>query len=295
MRLGFIGLGNIGGGICANLLTDGHAVTVLDTDPARTAAMEKLGGRPAADARAVAEASDVTFLSLPGPAVMDSVAAEWVLGGRGKILVDLTTNAPATVRLVGERLSAAGSSLVEAPLTGGAPGAQARMLVFIIGGDPEPVEAVRPLLETIGRATFHLGPLGCGNVGKLINSLLAFSATWTSIEALALGARHEIDLRTLVTMVRTAGASNFYMDRMVEGIEHQDRETTFALELAAKDAGLMLEVGRQEAVPLPLASAILQVMVLAEADGLGARDFADLPRLMEDLAGLKFRLAAPSE
>jgi 3-hydroxyisobutyrate dehydrogenase-like beta-hydroxyacid dehydrogenase len=295
MRLGFIGLGNIGGGVCANLLADGHEVTVLDVDPERTAVLEKAGGQPAADPRAVAEAADVTFLSLPGPAVMESVAAEWALGGRGKILVDLTTNAPATVRAVGERLAAAGASLVEAPLTGGAPGAQARSLVFIVGGDPEPVAAVSPLLETIGRATFHLGPLGCGNVGKLANSLVAFSATWSSIEALALGARHQIDLRTLVTMIRTAGASNFYIQHLVEGIEAQDRSTTFALELAAKDAGLMVEVGRQEAIPLPVASAVLQVMVLAEADGLGGRDFADLPRLMEDLAGLEFRLAPPTD
>jgi 3-hydroxyisobutyrate dehydrogenase len=288
--LGFIGLGNIGGAVCTNLLSDGHQVTVLDIDPERVAIMEKAGGRPAEAAHEVAEAADITFLSLPTPKVMEAVAAEWLPGGKGKILVDLTTNAPATMRAVGARLAAAGASLVEAPLTGGAPGAEARALVFIVGGDPETVEEVRPLLDTIGRATFYLGPLGCGNVGKLVNSLLAFSATWASIEGLALGARHDIDLRTLVNMVRTAGASNFYMDRMVDSIETQDRPTTFALELAAKDAGLMVEVGRETAVPLPLASAILQVLVLAEAQGLGGNDYADLPRLMEQVADLTFRL-----
>jgi 3-hydroxyisobutyrate dehydrogenase len=289
-RLGFIGLGNIGGGVCANLLADGHEVAVLDTDPARVAAMEAAGGRPAGTALEVAQHAEVTFLSLPTPAAMEAVAAAWLPGGKGKILVDLTTNAPATVRAVGARLADAGACLVEAPLTGGAPGAQARTLVFIVGGEPGPVEAVRPLLDTIGRATFHLGPLGCGNVGKLVNSLLAFSATWTSIEALALGARHDIDLRTLVTMVRTAGASNFYMDRLVETIEVRDRPTTFALDLAAKDAGLMVEVGRESAVPLPVASALLQVLVLAGAQGLGGRDFAELPRLMEQVAGVEFHL-----
>jgi 3-hydroxyisobutyrate dehydrogenase len=289
-RLGFIGLGNIGGGVCANLLADGHQVSVLDTDPARVVAMKELGGSPAASAVEVAREADITFLSLPTPAAMEAVAAAWLPGGQGKVLVDLTTNAPATVRAVGARLAEAGAVLVEAPLTGGAPGAQARTLVFIVGGDPEPVAAVTPLLATIGRATFHLGPLGCGNVGKLVNSLLAFSATWTSIEALALGARHDIDLRTLVTMVRTGGASNFYMDRLVETIEVRDRPTTFALDLAAKDAGLMLEVGRESAVPLPLASALLQVLVMAGAQGLGAQDFGELPRLMEQLAGVEFRL-----
>ena len=289
-QLGFIGLGNIGGAVCNNLLSDGHLVTVLDIEPARVAAMEAAGGRPADTALEVAEQADITFMSLPTPAVMETVAEAWLPGGKGKILVDLTTNAPAMVRSVGARLGAAGASLVEAPLTGGAPGAQARTLVFIVGGEAEPVAAVRPLLDTIGRATFHLGPLGCGNVGKLVNSLLAFSATWASIEGLALGARHEIDLRALVTMVRTAGTSNFYMDRLVEGIEERDRPTTFALELAAKDAGLMVEVGREMDVPLPLASALLQVLVLAGAQGLGGRDFAELPRLMEQVADLEFRL-----
>jgi 3-hydroxyisobutyrate dehydrogenase-like beta-hydroxyacid dehydrogenase len=292
-RLGFIGLGNIGGPVCTNLLSDGHEVTVLDVDSDRMAVQEKAGGRPAKAAAEVAEAADITFLSLPTPRVMETVAAEWLPGGKGKILVDLTTNAPATVRAVGERLTAGGASLVEAPLTGGAPGAATRALVFIVGGDPETVEEVRPVLDTIGRATFYLGPLGCGNVGKLVNSLLAFSATWASIEGLALGARHDIDLRTLVNMVRTAGASNFYMDRLVEGIEAADRPTTFALELAAKDAGLMVEVGRETAVPLPLASAILQVLVLAGAQGLGGNDYADWPRLMEQVGDLTFRLRPP--
>jgi 3-hydroxyisobutyrate dehydrogenase-like beta-hydroxyacid dehydrogenase len=294
-RLGFIGLGNIGGAVCSNLLADGHQVTVLDTDPDRMAVVEKVGGLRATTPLEVAEAADITFLSLPTPAVMEAVADGWLPAGRGKILVDLTTNAPATVRLVGDRVAAAGGSLVEAPLTGGTPGAQTRALVFMVGGDAEPVAAVRPLLDTIGRATFHLGPLGCGNVGKLINSLLAFSATWTSIEALALGARHQIDLRTLVTMVRTAGTSNLYMDRMVEKIEERDRPTTFALGLAAKDAGLMVEVGRQEDVPLPLASALLQVLILAGAQGFGEKDFADLPHLMEQLAGVEFHLRPPDE
>ncbi|HSS11633.1 MAG TPA: NAD(P)-dependent oxidoreductase [Acidimicrobiales bacterium] len=292
-RLGFIGLGNIGGAVCANLLADGHQVAVLDIETARVTAMEKVGGRPAATVLDVAEEADVTFMSLPTPAVMEAVAAEWLPAGKGKILVDLTTNAPATVRAVGARLTAGGASLVEAPLTGGAPGAQARALVFIVGGDPEPVAELRPILDTIGRATFHLGPLGCGNVGKLLNSLLAFSATWASIEALALAARHDIDLRTVLEMVRTGGASNFYIDRLVESIGAQDRPTTFALELAAKDAGLMVELGRETTVPLPLASAVLQVLVLAGAQGLGERDYADLPRLMEKLADLEFRLRPP--
>src|SRR5438046_10093482 len=99
---------------------------------------------------------------------------------RDSVLVDRSTNAPATIRRVGERFAAAGRHLLEAPLTGGAPGAQARMLVFMVGGEPEVYERCRPLLQQLGRAVIHVGALGLGNTAKLVNSLLAFSATWVS-------------------------------------------------------------------------------------------------------------------
>jgi 3-hydroxyisobutyrate dehydrogenase-like beta-hydroxyacid dehydrogenase len=296
-RLGFIGLGNIGGAIAANLVADGHELTVLDTDDTRVKPLVEAGATAAADPADVAAAADVTFLSLPTPEIMAAVAGQWLAGARGRdrILVDLTTNAPATVRAVGARLAEGGAHLVEAPLTGGAPGARSRYLVFIVGGEPEPVRRVTPILETIGRATFHLGPLGSGNVGKLVNSLLAFTATWVSLEGLSLAARHDIDLRTVVDMVRTAGAGNFFMDRMVEGINQRGRPTEFSLELAAKDAGLMLEVGRATGLPLPVASAVHQMLVLAKAQGLGGHDFSDLVEVAERMTGVTLHLPPPPE
>jgi 3-hydroxyisobutyrate dehydrogenase-like beta-hydroxyacid dehydrogenase len=296
-RLGFIGLGNIGGGIAANLVADGHEVTVLDTDDTRVKPLVEAGASAASTPAEVAAAADITFLSLPTPAIMEAVAAEWLEGalGSGKILVDLTTNAPATVRVVGARLAAGGARLVEAPLTGGAPGARTRYLVFIVGGEPDAVEEVKPILATIGRATFHLGPLGCGNVGKLVNSLLAFTATAVSLEGLALAARHDIDLRTVVDMVRTAGAGNFFIDRMVEGINDRGRPTEFALGLAAKDAGLMLEVGRDVALPMPVASAVHELLVLAKAQGLGGHDFSDFVEVVERMSNVTLHLPPAAE
>ena len=135
--VGVIGLGNIGGAIAANLVADGHAVAVFDTDAARARRAGANGARAADSAAAVARVSEITFTSLPTPSVFDAVAAQWLAGaGNDAILVDLSTNAPATVRAVGARLAAAGRHLLEAPLTGGAPGAQARMLVFMVGGEP---------------------------------------------------------------------------------------------------------------------------------------------------------------
>jgi 3-hydroxyisobutyrate dehydrogenase-like beta-hydroxyacid dehydrogenase len=291
-RLGLIGLGNIGGAIGANLLADGHQLTVCDVDQARVEALSALGAHPVDEPQAVAEQSDWTLLSLPSPAVMEEVTLRWLAGTRrgGKVLVDLTTNSPATVRRMGEEVSRSGSQLVESPLTGGAIGARHRQLVFILGGEDEAVGRVRPLLLSLGRAAFHLGPLGTGNIGKLVNSLMAFATQWVSLEGLALAAKNDVDLRTLVELVRTSGAATSYLDRRVEQINERGRPAEFALELAAKDAGLMVDAGREVGAPMPVASALFEVLSLAVREGLGDRDVSDLVEVAELAAATELRL-----
>ena len=286
-RLGVIGAGNIGGAIAMNLLADGHRVAVHDPDARRCGPLVAAGAAVAASPAEVAERSEITFTSLPTPVVMETVARGWLeTAPRGAVLVDLTTNAPATVRRVGDRFAAAERHLLEAPLTGGAVGARARQLVFMVGGERTVYERCLPLLQTLGRATFYLGPLGAGNTAKLVNSLLAFAATWASLEGLAVAAKAGLDLRTMVEVVRTGGAGNFFTDRMVEGINERGRPTQFALELAAKDAGLLLDLAREAAVPTPLGAAVADVLAAAVSAGLGERDFTDLVELIERQAGV---------
>ena len=293
--LGFIGLGNIGGALAGNLLADGHRLCVYDVDSARSVTLAQAGATVAKSPGEVAAGAHITFMSLPSPRVMEDVARQWLsqAAGSGKILVDLTTNAPATVQAVGERLLAEGAHLVEAPVTGGAPGARNRQLVFITGGDTDIVARVRPLLDSLGRATFHLGRLGSGNVGKLVNSLLAFSSMWVTLEGLALAAKSDVDLRTLVDMVRTSGGATPYIDRRVDEIGTRGRPAEFALGLAAKDAGLMLDAGRQAGVPMPVASALHEMLAFAVGQGLAGRDISDLVEVVERAAAVKLELRPP--
>src|SRR5437763_781039 len=159
MQVGVIGLGNIGGHIAANLVTDGHDVVVFDVDAERARAIA--GARAIASVAAVGATSEVTVLSLPTPAVVRHVADEWVTtAAAGSVLVDLSTNSPEVVRELGARLATTGHHLVEAPLTGGAIGAENRMLSFMAGGDGAAVARVQPVLEPLGRAFVHLGPPG---------------------------------------------------------------------------------------------------------------------------------------
>jgi 3-hydroxyisobutyrate dehydrogenase-like beta-hydroxyacid dehydrogenase len=288
MRVGMIGLGNIGGHIANNLVADGHEVTVYDTDAARVAAIA--GAEAAASVAAVGKAAEITMLSLPSPAAVRQVADEWTTtASAGSILVDLSTNSPSVVQELGARLATTGHHLVEAPLTGGSPGAENRMLMFMVGGDDEPVARVREVLDPLGRATFHLGALGLGNTMKLVNSLLAYAATWASLEGLSLCAKAGIPVQRTVEVLRTGGTTNFYLERMVEGIDERDRPTSFALELAAKDMGLVVDTGRSLAVPTPQGSALLQVLVGAMAEGLGDHDWSDLVTAAERLGNVELK------
>ena len=288
MATGVIGLGNIGGWIARNLVADGNEVVVHDVDAKAMAAVE--GATAAPDVASVARAADVTLLSLPTPDVVAAVADAWAAAApSGAVLVDLSTNSPTVVRELGEKLAGSGHHLVEAPLTGGSIGAEKRMLVFMVGGDAEPVARVLPVLEPLGRATFHVGPLGLGNTMKLLNSLVAFTTTWVSLEGLAMATKAGIDVQKAVEILRTAGASNFYIDRQVETIDGRGRPTQFALELAAKDAGLIVDWGTTLGAPTPVAAAVKGVLDGAVASGLGGADWSELVAVAEQNAGVALR------
>lgn len=288
-KVGVVGLGNIGGAIAANVVADGHEVTVFDADKERAKAIN--GATAAASVAEVGASSEITITSLPTPTIVAAVAREWAKGAApDSILLDLSTTSPEGNRQLADELAAHNRHFVEAPLTGGAIGAQGRGLVFMVGGDDEPVARCRPLLEQLGRATFHLGPVGTGTTMKLVNSLLAFACTWASLEGLSLAAAAGIDLRTAVEVVRTGGASNFFIDRAVEGINQRERPTQFALELAAKDARLITDVARAARIPASIAGAMVEVLSDAVARGLGDRDWSDLVVAAEARAGLELRL-----
>ena len=226
---------------------------------------------------------------------MQAVADEWASAAApGSVLLELSTTLPDSNRAIAAQLAASGHHFVEAPLTGGAIGAQNRGLVFMVGGDDEPVSRCLPILDQLGRATFHVGPVGTGTTMKLANSLLAMACTWASFESLSLAAKAGIDLRTAVEVIRTAGVTNFYIDRGVEGINVRGKPAEFTLELAAKDAGLINEIAaghrraRRDRRRRPRS-----LLDDAVARGLGDHDWTDLVLAAEARAGVELHLPPP--
>jgi 3-hydroxyisobutyrate dehydrogenase-like beta-hydroxyacid dehydrogenase len=140
-----------------------------------------------------------------------------------------------------------------------------------------------------------MGPLGSGNIGKLANSLHAFASMWVTLETLALATKSGVDLRTLVDMLRVAGGATPYLNSRVDNLGKRGAPAEFSLELAAKDAGLMIDTGRDVGVPLPVASAIHEMLVFAKAQELGAHDISDLVEVVERLAGVSLELNPPPD
>jgi 3-hydroxyisobutyrate dehydrogenase len=284
-----IGLGNIGGPVAANLVADEHDVTVYDVHQARA---DLIGGAlHAQDVGTVGATCEITLLSLPSPAVVDTVAADWASSAApGSILVDLSTNDPSAVRALGARLEGLGHHLVEAPLSGGVVGAEQRSLMFMLGGADDCVERVKPVLEPLGRATFHLGALGTANTMKLVSSLVVFTATWSSLEGLALARKAGIPVQTAVEVLRSDGVEHPYLEHLVDEIDLRDRPTRFALDLAAKDAELIVRTGAELGMPTPTGEALRGVLDAAVRGGLGGKDWADLVAVAEMLTGTDLRL-----
>ena len=292
--VGVIGLGNIGGAIAQNLVDDGLDVTVFDVDPQRAEAI--VGAARAGSVADVATSAEVTFTSLPDPPTVAAVAAEWAEAApAGSILCDLSTTLPESNRAIAEQLAGSGHRFVEAPLTGGHVGAAARRLVFMVGGDDDAVATVQPLLDRLGRASFHLGPVGAGTTMKLANSLLAFSGAIASLEAVALAAKAGIDVRSAVEIVKLSGPSNYFLDRGIDGINTRGRPTEFSLRLAAKDAGLICELGEAGNMPTPVAEAALAFLRDAVDRGLGDQDWSDLVVAAEARAGIELSIAPKPE
>ncbi len=288
--VGVIGLGNIGGAIARNLVADGLPVTVFDLDPERVEAVE--GAVRVGSVADVATGSEVTFTSLPDPNAVTSVATEWAAAApTGSVLCDLSTTSPESNQAIAEQLARSGHRFVEAPLTGGHVGAANRKLVFMVGGEDDAVATVLPLLDPLGRASFHLGPVGAGTTMKLANSLLAFSGAIAAFEAVSLAVKAGIDVRTAVEIVRLSGPSNYFLDRGIDGINTRGRPTEFSLRLAAKDARLINELGGARSVPTPVAEAALAFLDDAVDRGLGECDWTDLVLAAEARSDIELTIA----
>ncbi|CAB4897563.1 unannotated protein [freshwater metagenome] len=290
--LGFVGLGNMGGPMCKRLLSAGYAVTAFDINAAALDDVVAAGATPATSAAQCAATADVFLTSLPRPdhvaAVMTGPAGALVALRPGSVWVDLTTNRK---ELVAELAAAApaGVSVVDSPVTGAVDGARNGKLTLFIGGEPAAVARVTPLLEHLG-LVIPCGPLGAGNVVKLVTNQLWFIAAAALGEGFATGIANGVELGTLWGAIKESVGDSFVVRHDAPSIFAGHYDPSFSLDLCMKDLGLIAELGANVHADLPMTAAATAAFGLArERYGPAAAELHVAKRI-EDDAELSMRL-----
>ena len=281
MRVGFIGLGNMGNPMAANILAAGYELTVHDVRRETGKNLEDAGARWAASPKDLASQSDVVLSSLPGPKEVEAVVLgeEGVFAGleEGSGYIDTSTNAPATMRRIAEIGKSRGFHVLDAPISGGVFGAQDGSLTVFAGGEHEDFDRFRPLLESIGEKVVHMGPTGSGNVTKLVNNLMMYINFVGACEGMAIGARAGIDLRALLyAILPSMGQSRILERTMRLFIEGESIQSS--AELAAKDMRLGVELGKELDATLPVGELVKDVITQFRDGGHAEEDFTEIIR-----------------
>ena len=195
--VGFIGLGNMGGGMAGNIQKAGYPMVVFDLREEATRPFLEAGARLGNSPADVASRCDVTLTSLPGPREVESVAvgAEGVLEGirPGSVYIDLSTSRPTLIRELEVKFRAKGIHVLDAPVSGGKTGAQTRNLAVMVGGEREIFDRVKPLLDAFGDKVFYAGEIGAGSVAKLVHNMIGHGVRQAIAEGLTLGVKAGVD------------------------------------------------------------------------------------------------------
>lgn len=305
MDLGFIGVGNMGAGMANNLIKAGHSLTIHELVRERATPLLEQGAKWADSPREVAEASEITFTSLPAPVDMEAVALgeAGVLEGSkpGSVYIDLSSNSVSLVRRAYEAFAAKGVHMLDAPVSGGVAGARSGRLAVMVGGDEAVFQRVKPVLDDFGDNVVYCGGIGAGSVCKLMHNTISAVTSQAISECFTLGAKAGVELKPMWETVRRgafgrgAGGIHGLPDTWFNGEFEPDWEKGFfAIKLMRKDVGLATQLAREYDVPMSLANLAEQELVEAINRGWGDDPTNKVRLLQEDRASVQLRGDIPS-
>ncbi|MBC7636519.1 MAG: NAD(P)-dependent oxidoreductase [Acetobacteraceae bacterium] len=294
MKIGFIGVGNMGGPMCRNIIKNtNHDVSVFDLDPDRVAVCVALGASAAASVAALAASCDVIITSLATPDIVERVAlgADGIAANArsGATYIDLSTNSPATAKRLLAGMAAVGVAMLEAPVSGGVVRAEDGSITIMVGASDTDFDAQRPLLASFSGTVIHVGAVGMGSVAKLINNMLAFCNMAAAAEGLAMAQAAGIDLGKLKEVVASSsGASSGFLGLTTKAFAG-DFAPSFALDLAHKDLRLAQQLADDLGVPGMVGPQVLNLLRMARNMGLGGADTSAMIQVYERIMGIEVR------
>lgn len=288
-RVGFAGLGLMGGRMAANLLKKGFALTVWNRTAARCAALQAAGAQVARTPRELAENAEVVVACVADPAAVERLvfAEDGLLGGvrPGFRYVECSTVDPGTTRRVQAALRERGADALEAPVTGSRNGAENGTLLFMTGGEQAVHEELLPVLMAMGTKAIRCGEMGQGSTMKLIGNSFISLMLQTLCEGIVVGRRAGLSIETILEVVAASGYSSPYFNFKGNAIASRDFDEHFAIDLLLKDQTLMLQQAAALKVPMPGLAAVREVFQAARAQGFGRQDICAVVKALERAAG----------
>ena len=294
MRVGFVGLGTMGGPMALNVRKAGFGMVVHDLHRQVAEPVLAAGAVWTDSVKGLAEASDVVLTSLPGPPEVEAVAGGLSEGmRRGTVWFDLSTNSPTLIRRLHADFARRGVQILDAPVSGGPRGAASGRMAIWVGGDAEAFEAHRAVLDSMGDQVRHIGPIGSGAVAKLVHNASGYAVQCAVAEVFTAGVRAGVEPLALWEAIRQgARGRQRTFDSMADHFLVNDYDPPdFALRLALKDVSLAAELGRDMGVPMRLINMTAAEMTEAVRRGWGERDSRAFLILQQERAGVEIEVA----
>ena len=293
MRIGFIGLGNVGGKLAGSLQRNGFDLTVRDLDPSAAQPFLDAGASWAESPGEIAEDCDTVITCLPSPAACSEVmeADDGILAGlsAGKVWMEMSTTDEAEVRRMGALVQAVGAEPVDCPVSGGCHRAATGNIAILAGCERSTFERVLPVLTAMGRRILHTGPLGSASVLKVVTNYLATANLVTLSEALVTAAAAGMDLSTTYEAIRVSSGNSFVHETESQVILNGSRDISFTMDLVVKDIGLFDDVATRHGVPLEVSPLLRRIFEEGQAR-YGPREWSpNIIRRLEEPTGLEIR------
>ena len=290
MKIGFIGLGNVGGKLAGSLIRNGHDVTVRDLDKKTAQPFLDLGATWADSPVEMAKSCEAVITCLPSPAASAAVmeAEDGLLKGlsEGKIWMEMSTTDEAEVVRLGAMVEKLGAAAVDCRVSGGCHRADTGNISIFAGCERETFDRIVPVLKSLGRRLLHTGPLGSASVLKVITNYLATANLLSCCEALVTAKAAGMDLNTTYEAIKMSSGTSFVHETESQVILNGSRDISFTMDLVSKDIGLFQAVADRANVPLEISPLLIKIFKDGEAR-YGAREWSpNIIRRLEDATGL---------
>nr|WP_255448239.1 NAD(P)-dependent oxidoreductase [Bordetella sp. 15P40C-2] len=290
MKLGLIGVGNIGQHFANRLLAAGHQLIVHDRSREAQDRIVARGAIGANSVEEVARQTPIVLLCLPLPAIVAEVGAQIAQAGGVRILVDLSTTGPSVTKTVEAQLSAKGIAMIGSPVSGGTVAAEKGTLAVMAAGPKEAYDEIEPVLHVIGKNVFYLGAdPSLGQTMKIINNTLYATSMIASCEALVYGVKAGLDPQTLLDVINVSSGRSFAtLERIPQCVLDRSFPVRFTTELLHKDVKMCMDEAEKLGVPMSVNPAARQFLAFAITQGDGPRDNVYPIRHIEEWAGVQF-------